>query len=364
MKITASAPGKLILAGEHSVVYGEPALATAIDLRTTVTVETEFDYKNPTCPDEKIILVDLHSFKALGISIRYYGNLFHAENLKERGFSSQVQSSVTAIVAAINMLGLTQQINCKISISSTIPLGCGLGSSAAFSVALSAALMQLTGCFTTPIGEFANKVETTFHENPSGIDTHVSQQGGLVRFQKNLYYNDNTAPNRSPRRKVAKNSNKKFMISKVQLEECDEDMQVSIVNTNVTRSTKTLVNKVRKNYTINKEFIDHCCKAITALVNETQDKLQGGNISGAEDTLLKNHHLLNAIGVGHSSLDTAHALAHNKYDIVLKTTGAGGGGCMFALRELPKALKEELEAQQFTVFQTNMMAPGLSVKIS
>ena len=94
MKITASAPGKLILAGEHSVVYGEPALATAIDLRTTVTVDTEFEYENLACPDEKVISVDLHSFQAFGLKIKFYGKAFHAEDFKERGLSSQVKNSI------------------------------------------------------------------------------------------------------------------------------------------------------------------------------------------------------------------------------------------------------------------------------
>jgi len=366
MKITASAPGKLILAGEHSVVYGEPALATALDLRTTVVIDTSCVPKNVTTTDEKQVVVDLHSFDTFGIIIRYYGNEYHAEQLrKEDGHSSQVQGSVKSIVLALNKLKLSRQINCKISISSTIPCGCGLGSSGAFSIALSAALMQLTGNYTQSVGDFANSLERVFHDNPSGIDTHISQHGGLVKFQKNAEPPD--SPTKSPKAKIAKSSSAtKFTITQIQMEKSllEGGFSVQIVNTNVTRSTKSMVNRVRKNWKENRDFVEGCCKAITALVLELQDKLQGGDIERAEETLVKNHHLLNAIGVGHSSLDTAHSLAKNKYDVVLKTTGAGGGGCMFALRELPVDLVEELTSQHFTTFKSKIMAPGLTVEIS
>lgn len=338
MRIVASAPGKLILAGEHSVVYGEPALATAIDLRTTVEIDTEVEQ------GEKLIFVDLHSFDIKDVIIRYYGNRFHSELLsKTTGHTSQVQNSIQAIVSALNKVAISQPLSCRISVTSSIPTGCGLGSSAAFSVALSAAVMQLSGSYATPLHELANQIESTFHDNPSGIDTFVSQNGGLVEFQR---------------------AESSFVTKNVEICDNVKGVVVQIVNTNVTRSTKSMVGKVRRAHEKNREFAVHCCKAITALVYEFKDKLQGGDIDGVQDTMEKNHLLLNAIGVGHSGLDFAHVLARDKYNTILKTTGAGGGGCMFSLKPLPNQLIQELNAKHYTTFRTSIMAAGLSIDVS
>jgi len=139
---------------------------------------------------------------------------------------------------------------------------------------------------------------------------------------------------------------------------------VQIVNTNVTRSTKSMVSKVRKNFEKNPDFINSCCKAITSLVEEIKTKLISGEIEKLDTPLEQNHQMLNAIGVGHSSLDFAHDLARNKYNIVLKTTGAGGGGCMFSLKSLPKELVQELNLKKFSTFRTSILAPGLKVDVS
>lgn len=341
MRIVSSAPGKLILAGEHSVVYSEPALATAIDLRTTCEIETDISQ------DQKLIFVDFHSFNITNIIIRYYGDKFHAELLsKSTGHSHQVQNSIKAIVFCLNQVGIKQPLSMRISVSSSIPVGCGLGSSAAFSVSLSAAIMQLSGCYEVCLQDLADSVEHIFHENPSGIDTFVSQHGGLVEFQKNT------------------GSGTKFLSKNVEINEEVRGILVQIVNTNVTRSTKSMVSKVRKNYEKNPEFINHCCKAITSLVAEIRTKLKSGEIEQLDTALEQNHQMLNAIGVGHSSLDFAHDLARNKYNIVLKTTGAGGGGCMFSLKSLPKELVQELNLKEFSTFRTSILAPGLNVDVS
>ena len=211
--------------------------------------------------------------------------------------------------------------------------------------------MQLSGSYEIKLQDLANNVESLFHENPSGIDTFVSQNGGLVEFQK-IKVTEN------------KNSTTKFLSKNIEINDEVKGILVQIVNTNVTRSTKSMVSKVRKNYEKNPGFISHCCKAITSLVEEIKQNLMNGDVENVDDALEKNHQMLNAIGVGHSSLDFAHDLARNKYNIVLKTTGAGGGGCMFSLKSLPKKLVQELNFKEFSTFRTSILATGLKVDVS
>lgn len=233
----------------------------------------------------------------------------------------------------------------SITVESDIPIGAGLGSSAAFCVALAEVLLRFSGNYKLKIDELANSLEAFFHENPSGVDTAVCKHGGLVEFLKGI------------RNELITENLKVNEIIR-------ENFKITIVNTNIARSTKAMVKKVRLNFEKNVEFVRSTCQAITALVNQYKQSLEIGSIDELEGVMEKSHHLLNSLGVGHSSIDFAHSLAKNKYNKILKTTGAGGGGCMYALGNLPKELIEELEENHYSVFSIKLFAPGLSIEIS
>lgn len=142
--ITVSAPGKIHLLGEHSVVYGKPALLSAINLRVVVTIG-----------------------KA---------------NTSEVGFDS---SEVRAVVEKV----IRKKFNRKIpnySIQSQFPAGSGLGFSAAASAAIIAALLSYFKIKWDKelVNKLAFEVEKVFHGNPSGADNTAVVQGGLILFQK------------------------------------------------------------------------------------------------------------------------------------------------------------------------------------
>src|SRR3989338_2438064 len=131
MKISYSAPGKIILSGEHSVVYGKPALVTAVNLRLTVTINEG----KPQIKDKKK-------------SFNYY-------------------------------------------YKSDIPIGRGMGSSAAFCVATAAALLHFyTGREYDKqiINSLAYQGETYFHGMPSGVDVSASCFGGLIFYRKEFEF--------------------------------------------------------------------------------------------------------------------------------------------------------------------------------
>ena len=149
-KITYSAPAKVILSGEHAVVYGNPGLIAAIDRRLIFTV----------LPSRKKT-TQTNILWAEKIIKDYFSN--HKIKYQNKNFTCEIQS--------------------------TIPLGRGLGSSAAFSVAAIAALLDF---FTgrqwekNTIYELAYQLEKKFHHNSSGVDPAASCYGGLLFYRKEL----------------------------------------------------------------------------------------------------------------------------------------------------------------------------------
>lgn len=152
---SAWAPGKLLLAGEHAVVYGYPAVAAAVSLGTTVALR---DRPGPS---------------GLGDSAIRDARLWPA-------LSTLVPAEGVAV-----------------DVASDLPVGCGMGSSAALAVALVRALARREGreatfeeCF-----ERAFRVERAFHGTPSGVDHAVSARGGAVRYRRGA---DGAAPDIAP----------------------------------------------------------------------------------------------------------------------------------------------------------------------
>ncbi|MEM2427661.1 MAG: mevalonate kinase [Candidatus Bathyarchaeia archaeon] len=144
----ASAPGKVILFGEHFVVYGEPAIAVAIDLRVKVTA-----YKSQTTFIEgfRTTLVD----KALAIALKAVSS---------------------------------KRENVHVKIESNLPISVGLGSSAATASAIIAAI---AGLFEVKLSKdelfkMTLECEKTVHVNPSGIDPAVAVNGGAILYQREV----------------------------------------------------------------------------------------------------------------------------------------------------------------------------------
>lgn len=146
-RVKASAPGKIILSGEHAVVYGKPALLAAVNRRLSVLLEPSFENKIIT---------------------------------SEAPFLAKFARDFT-----LKVLGKPKE-KLKIEISSEIPVGCGMGSSAALAVVMTAALFKY---FNQPfdkekINEIAYEIEKKQHGNPSGGDNSISTFGGFLWYRK------------------------------------------------------------------------------------------------------------------------------------------------------------------------------------
>jgi mevalonate kinase len=142
--------------GEHSVVYGYPAILASIDRRLQVTVTTSDSYPSSLLlnfPEAKII----------------------------------IEKCIEVVKKATNISSLP---NLSIEVHSDIPIGCGLGSSAALAVCAIAALLKVTKNIWNPIkvNELAYEVEKFQHGNPSGGDNTVVCFGGLLWYRKEVEF--------------------------------------------------------------------------------------------------------------------------------------------------------------------------------
>ncbi len=280
-----SAPGKVIISGDHSVVYKYPALASAIDLRCRVkAVEINSGLR--------IIANDF------GISVDYT-----ADELSRVGEGKDVHDKFDGIARIVNSM-IDKGI--QLEIESEVPISAGLGSSAAVAVATVAAIADLyeMDISRERISELAFESEKVIHGRPSGIDNSIATYGGL------LVFND----------------------GKIDLKELKYEIPLVIVNSKVPRDTKKLVASVADL----REEIDEIDKVLYSMGNITRnviDTVENGDLRRLGKLLDINQGLLDAIGVGHSALSEIIWRLRGIGLLGAKLTGAGGGGCMIGLME-------------------------------
>nr|XP_023909088.1 mevalonate kinase [Quercus suber]POF14911.1 mevalonate kinase [Quercus suber] len=345
MEVKARAPGKIILAGEHAVVHGSTAVAASLDLYTYVSLR----FPTPSDNDEflRLQLKDL----ALEFSwpvARIKDALPEAGSLlssKPTSCSIETMKSIAAQVEEQNIpeakIGLASGVSAflwlyscihgfkpaTVVITSELPLGAGLGSSAAFCVALSAALLSFSDSVSldisqqgwTAFGEselellnkWAFEGEKIIHGKPSGLDNTVSTYGNMIKFRSgNLTLIKSNMP-----------------------------LKMLITNTKVGRNTKALVAGVSERTIRHPDAMSLVFNAVDSISNELSTIIQSPapdelSITEKEEKIAElmemNQGLLQCMGVSHASIETVLRTTL-KYKLASKLTGAGGGGCVLTL---------------------------------
>ncbi|GAA0655412.1 mevalonate kinase [Salarchaeum japonicum] len=296
MSTTASAPGKVYLFGEHAVVYGEPAVPCAIERRASVTVEARADDRLRVSADD--LSLD-------GFTVEYSGSSDERPDvdvptpLIEAAFGY-----VDAAVAQARDAADAPDAGFNVEIESDIPLGAGLGSSAAVAVAGIAAATAELGCDldAREIAERAYQVEYDVQAGQaSRADTFCSAMGGAVR---------------------------------VEGDECrtldTPDLPFVVGYDGTSHDTGELVSGVRK-LKDEYDFANDTVAAIGDLVRQGEDALTDGDLAELGRLMNFNHGLLAALGVSGRSLDNMVWAARDGGALGAKLTGAGGGGCIVAL---------------------------------
>lgn len=190
-KLCARSPAKLIISGEHAVLYNQPALAMAINRYTTTTTSWH------NSPHIHFKLLDLAYAKSHTIEKlrrltnnlqREYNNFLHGKcgirSVLKRPFEL-LQYSVANL---LDYLNVTLPRGVQIAVDSSIPIGCGMGSSAA---AVTSTVYSLTNFLEFPWAQseylsFSQRIENLQHGRSSGLDLHLVTYGGCVLFQEGV----------------------------------------------------------------------------------------------------------------------------------------------------------------------------------
>lgn len=273
--ICSRAPAKTILFGEHFVVLGKPALVTAIDVYAKVCIKDSsriiIESKNL---GEKLIK-DVYEPKALLPYLRIVEELLNGS-----------KECFHAII------------------DSEIPIGSGMGSSAATAVAFTHALSRYLGLDLDleDISKIAYKAEELIHGKPSGIDNTISTYGGFLYYQEGVFKHiDIPWP---------------------------QDYSLILIDTGVKRSTKVAVEKVLKRYEKKKSIMKYLYDAAEEIVHEAIKALKRGDVESLGELMNINHGLLVSLGVAIPETETIvhESLRHGA--LGAKITGAGMGGCV------------------------------------
>lgn len=310
-----SAPGKIILFGEHAVVYKHPAIAAAIDLRAKSSI---------TASSKQISVLsvpDLFPKKPFDLNLTSF------------------PETLTALKFVIDsLLEVTESSkNPTIEISSQIPPSAGLGSSAAVSVSLIASLSKFLGMNINlhEINKLAYESEKIIHSFPSGIDNTISTYGGGILYENGVM------------------KELSFQLS---------SNYVVIINSLIPRNTKDLVENVRKKYEKNPNAIQGIFHNIHNIVIDAEKALKAGDLTQIGELMSSNHQLLSDLGVSHRTLDEIVKILAEKRALGSKLTGAGGGGCVISLFDdyhRATEVVELMKEKNFQAFISNFSNDGV-----
>ncbi|MCV0412075.1 mevalonate kinase [Nitrosarchaeum sp.] len=308
----ASAPGKVILFGEHFVVYGIKAILCAIDKRVTVTAER--------IPENKIIIKS------------NIGELEVSLNKSMNEISSPLKPFVYLANKMIKKYNQSEGI--KIYVKSEIPSGVGLGSSSACCVAGAAAISKLfEKTSKEKILELAIEAERTIFQNTSGADCTVCTFGGLMEYDKEKGFSQ-----------IKSESN----------------FHLVIANSNIEHSTEIVVSNVKQFKEKNEEKFSIMCQKELELVNRVRIMLKNNDLQGLGRCMKDNQEFLETIGISNEKLRKMIKIAENS-SFGAKITGAGGGGCIIALSDVSNLEKiiSELKMNDYECFSVKIDFKGL-----
>jgi mevalonate kinase len=292
-----SAPAKIILFGEHFVVYNKPAILASITKRIKVAAHLN---------NSKTINIK----SDLGIEASYKEsdfNIIKGANHSQTILYPLYESARSVLSERHQILGL------DILVNSEFPYGLGLGSSAASCVATVAAVDSL---FHKPDKQYvcdkAIKSERLIHNNSSGADCYISTFGGLIYYIKNTGFN-----------KIY----------------CRKDLSLLIGNTGIRHSTGALVSSVKKFKDENSSLFNNLSRRAENICRDAFTAITKGDERKLGKLMRENHTLLQQIGVSHDKIDYLVNVCVENGALGAKLTGAGGGGIMIALVPQEEKLK-------------------------
>ncbi|MEM4757340.1 MAG: mevalonate kinase [Desulfurococcaceae archaeon] len=298
--ICSKAPGKILLFGEHFVVKGKPALGIAVSRYAVVCIKHgkgEFFSKQIGRIDHES--KDMLLFRTI------------IEKASERYSKKAVEIE-----------------NVDVYIDSEIPLGAGMGSSAAVSVAFTHALLSYIGVdfSLSDVNEIAFEAEKRVHYRPSGVDNTLSVYGGLLYYQSGVFKRlDLKLPG---------------------------NVEIVVVDTGLKRATGEVVRSVLERYDRVPVIMSKIYEAGEEIVNKALEYIKDANMIGLGELMLMNHGLLWAIGVSCKECDEIVHEMIRQGAYGGKISGAGKGGVVIGLVDssISSKILESIRQRGFKAF--------------
>lgn len=312
MATRTSAPGKIILLGEHAAVYGNPVLVATVDKRAVVSVEKR--------DDDNIL------FNSPQLGVKALLSLPKLPDLKKRREFSLVLEAISKVNSKFNL-----RHGWSIEVNSEIPVSSGMGSSASIASALVLGMSLELGenLGNKEIANLAWEIEHIIHGKSSGVDPFAVTFGGVLLYKKGDF-------KRIPLKKYPR---------------------ITIGNTGIISDTGKLVSQVAKLKENYPEFFSYYLQQMRKIIEYGQKFLEEGKLEKFGEIMNINHGLLSSIGVSSPELEKL-VWAARKKSPGAKLCGAGAGGIMIALGDVAK----EIEQAGGKVIKTKISGEGVRVE--
>ncbi len=309
--ISSSACAKLILLGEHAVVYGQPALAIPFSgLKVRCVIEPWINGLTGT----------LH-IKARELQLNQPLQVLPEDNFLRK-----------AVELVLVELGVSQTPTCKLTVYSDIPISAGLGASAAIAVATMRALSAFLGhpLEKETLNRLAFETERLMHGNPSGIDNTVIVYDQPILFRKGEL---------------------------IEFVYPSKNLHFLIADSGIKKATADTVAYLAQQRKRNPQFIEAALAEIGRIALFGRKAFEQGDLSALGDAMNANQALLAQLDLSCEALEKLIVAARQAGALGAKLTGGGKGGNMLALvtPETQEAVRKALlSAGAVSIYQTNL----------
>ncbi len=283
--ISASAPGKVILFGEHAVVYGRPAIAAPVtQIRAKAVIVA-----NPKAPPGSVHL----QAPEIGLDA-------------EMSELPELHPLRATISNTLRSTAISHLPACRLRLTSTIPVASGLGSGAAAAVAVIRAVSAFIGkpLSDEKVSKIAFETEIIHHGTPSGIDNTVVAYSRPVEYIKG---------------------------SPIKMLQVPQPFSILIGNTGIASPTAITVGDLRRAWQADPERWEPYFDEIGSIARLAVERIESGSPDQLGALMTRNHELLRELTVSSPELDRLVEAALQAGALGAKLSGGGRGGNMIAL---------------------------------
>lgn len=301
--------GKVILFNEHFVVYGLPAIASAIGAKTTALVER---------------------YPGSGVEIK-------DERPETKGYKAEkAGQQKESLDLMLRLMDVDTESNAfRVTLAGDLLAASGIGASAASCAAIARAFSEELGLNYSDdkVNEVAYEGEKGYHGTPSGIDNTAATHGGLIWYKR---------------------EGSSQIMERMKLK---KPVEIVMGNTGLVADTKVVVGAVKERKEKDPDKYARIFKDAERLVHDARKQLEAFHLEEVGYSMDENHALLQQIDVSCPELDFLVDLARNNGSLGAKLTGTGRGGYMVALtpgKDLQERVAKAMEKKGFQALRTTI----------